>query len=205
MAQGAKPGEGGELPGQKGLSVDRQDALHHAGRRPHFAAAAPRHLFHRGFGGADSRFEKLQPQRARQREARRRGRRRHHRRRRRQGARGRGAHLRPRRRHRRVAAVLHQARRRAVGARRGRDAPDAGAEQSAQPHLRRDRRPDEDGPRRGRRRAARRGGIWFCHRAARGARLHHDARLPSEHLSRSAWPRRTRACARGSPATPITS
>jgi hypothetical protein len=47
-----------------------------------------------------------------------------------------------------------------------------------------DRRPVENRPRRGRCRAARRGGIWFCHRAAGGARLHHDARLPSEHLSR---------------------
>ena len=34
------------------------------------------------------------------------------------------------------------------------------------------------------RRAARRGGIWFCDRAAGFARLHHDARLPSEHLPR---------------------
>ena len=40
MAQGAKPGEGGQLPGAQGLSLDRQDPPHHAGRRPHFAAAA---------------------------------------------------------------------------------------------------------------------------------------------------------------------
>ena len=33
MAQGAKPGEGGQLPGGKGLSLDRQGALLHAGRR----------------------------------------------------------------------------------------------------------------------------------------------------------------------------
>ena len=30
MAQGAKPGEGGQLPGTQGVSVDRQDAAHHA-------------------------------------------------------------------------------------------------------------------------------------------------------------------------------
>ncbi len=33
MAQGAKPGEGGQLPGGKGLSVDRQGAPFDAGRR----------------------------------------------------------------------------------------------------------------------------------------------------------------------------
>ena len=79
---------------QKGLSVDCQDAVHHAGRRPHFTAAASRHLFHRRSGGVDSRFEKLESQRPCEREARRRSRRRHHRRRRSQGARGRGAHQR---------------------------------------------------------------------------------------------------------------
>ena len=38
------------------------------------------------------------------------------------------------------------------------------------------------GPRRRRRRAARRRGVRLRHRAARGDGLHHDARLPSEHL-----------------------
>ena len=93
----------------------------------------------------------------------------------------------------------------AVGTRPGRNAPDAGAEQSPQPHLCRDRRPVEDRPRRGRGRAARRGGIWFCHRAARGAGLHHDARLPSEHLSGRRGHAGPAACASGSPAIPITS
>jgi glutamate synthase (ferredoxin) len=53
-----------------------------------------------------------------------------------------------------------------VGTWPGRNAPDAGAEQFAQPHLRRGGRPVENGPRRGGRRVAGRGGIWFCHRAA---------------------------------------
>jgi len=48
-------------------------------------------------------------------------------------------------------------------------------------------------------------GIWFRHRAARGARLHHDARLPFEHLPGRRGPRRTRNCASVSPATPTTS
>ncbi len=55
------------------------------------------------------------------------------------------------------------------------------------------------------RRVARRGGIWFCHRAAGGAGLHHDARLPSEHLPgrrRDAGPAN---CASDSPAIRTTS
>ena len=55
------------------------------------------------------------------------------------------------------------------------------------------------------RRAARRRGIWLRHRAARRARLHHDARLPPEHLPgrrRHAGPA---SCARSSPAIRSTS
>ena len=33
MAQGAKPGEGGQLPGRQGVPVDREDPVLHAGRR----------------------------------------------------------------------------------------------------------------------------------------------------------------------------
>ena len=53
MAQGAKPGEGGQLPGHKVYPVDRQCTLLDARRGPHFAAAPPRHLLHRGPGPAD--------------------------------------------------------------------------------------------------------------------------------------------------------
>ena len=88
----------------QGVSVDRQDAAHHAGRRPHLAAAASRHLFDRRPRRADPRSEEREPRRAHQREAGGRSRRRHDRRRRGQGARGRRAHQRPRRRHRRFAA-----------------------------------------------------------------------------------------------------
>ncbi len=51
------------------------------------------------------------------------------------------------------------ARRPAVGARTGGDAPDAGAQQPAQPHRRGDGRPAEDRPRRRHRGPARRGGV----------------------------------------------
>ena len=55
MAQGAKPGEGGQLPGHQGLSLDRQGPALDAGRGADLAAAPPRHLLHRGPGAADPR------------------------------------------------------------------------------------------------------------------------------------------------------
>ena len=44
MAQGAKPGEGGQLPGHK-VDPPIASAAFHGGRRSHLAAAASRHLF----------------------------------------------------------------------------------------------------------------------------------------------------------------
>ena len=41
IAQGAKPGEGGQLPGQQGVSVDRQHAPHYSRRGTDLAAPAP--------------------------------------------------------------------------------------------------------------------------------------------------------------------
>ncbi len=70
----------------------------------------------------------------------------------------------------------------AVGTRPGGDAPDARAQQSSQPHCGRNRWPTQDRPRRCHRRVAGRRGIRFRHCAARRAGLHHDARLPPEHL-----------------------
>ena len=101
----------------QGLSVDCEGAVRDAWRRADLAAAASRHLFDRGSGAADSRPEELESRGAHPREARRARRRRHGRGRRREGARRRRADLRPRRRHRRFAAHLDQARRRAVGTR----------------------------------------------------------------------------------------
>ena len=61
MAQGAKPGEGGQLPGPQGVPVDRQDPVLHARRRAHQPAAAPRHLLDRGSGPAHPRPQELEP------------------------------------------------------------------------------------------------------------------------------------------------
>jgi glutamate synthase (NADPH/NADH) large chain len=61
MAQGAKPGEGGQLPGHKVSEYIGKLRYLGAGCRPDFAAAAPRHLFDRRSGAADPRSEERQP------------------------------------------------------------------------------------------------------------------------------------------------
>ena len=60
IAQGAKPGEGGQLPGHKVGQDHRASAPFDAGRGPDLAAAASRHLFDRGSGAADPRSEERQ-------------------------------------------------------------------------------------------------------------------------------------------------
>jgi glutamate synthase (NADPH/NADH) large chain len=60
MAQGAKPGEGGQLPGHKVDKVIAGPPLDPR-RRPDLAAAAPRHLLDRGPGPADLRPQERQP------------------------------------------------------------------------------------------------------------------------------------------------
>ncbi len=93
MAQGAKPGEGGQLPGAKVYPPIAKTRHTTAGRGAHLPAAAPRHLLDRGSRRADPRPEEQQPAGPHQREAGLGGRRRHDRGGRRQGARRRGAHL----------------------------------------------------------------------------------------------------------------
>jgi glutamate synthase (ferredoxin) len=171
-------------PGHQGLPLDRPHQAHHRGCWPHLAAAAPRHLLHRGPRGAHPRPEEREPRGADQRQARRGSRRRDHRGRRGEGARRRRADQRPRRWHRRFAADLDRARGAAVGARPRGDAPDAGPQQPAQPHCGRDRRTAQDRPRRSGGGAARCRGIRLRNRAAGRDRLHHDAGLPPEHLPR---------------------
>ena len=104
MAQGAKPGEGGQLPGHKVYPWIAKTRHSTPGVGPDLAAAAPRHLFDRGSGAAHLRPEELEPRGAHLGEARGRGRRGHRGGRRGQGALRRRADLRPRRRHGRVAA-----------------------------------------------------------------------------------------------------
>ena len=168
MAQGAKPGEGGQLPGSKVYPWVARTRHSTPGRRPDQPAAAPRHLLHRGPQAAHPRPEERQRPGAGARQAGLRGRRRHGRGRGQQGPRRRRPDLRARRRHRRGTADLAQARRLAVGARPGRDPADAAGQRPARPDHRAGRRPDEDRPRRGHRRAAGRRGVRLRHRAAGG-------------------------------------
>ena len=104
---------------------DRAHAALDARRDAHLAAAASRHLLDRGSEAAHLRSEKCESRGDGVGEARRRSRRGYRCRRRRKGGRGSDHDLRRFRRHRRVAAVVDQARGRSVGARPGRDAADA--------------------------------------------------------------------------------
>ncbi len=179
---GGQAGGGRPAARAQGVPVDRQDPVLHPRGRPDLAAAAPRHLLHRGPGPADPRPEERQPAGPGARQAGRRGRRGHRRGRRVQGARRRGADLRARRRHRRRPADQPQARGRAVGAGPGRDPADPAPGPAAGPDRGPGRRPAEDRPGRDHRRAARRRGVRLRQRPAGRVGLHHDAGLPPGHL-----------------------
>ena len=60
VAQGAKPGEGGQLPGNKVYPWIAKVRHSHPGRGADLAAAPPRHLLDRGSGPADPRPQVLQ-------------------------------------------------------------------------------------------------------------------------------------------------
>ena len=183
MAQGAKPGEGGQLPGHKVDADDRAGAAFDARRRPDLAAAASRHLFDRGSGAADLRPQERQSGRPGLGQAGLRNRRRH-----------RGGRASPRRAPttspspaskaapapRPLTSIKHAGS--AVGNRPRRNPPDAGARAAAQPHRGPGRRRLPHRTRRRDRRAARRRRIRLCHRAPDRGRLHHDAQVPSQHL-----------------------
>jgi hypothetical protein len=204
MAQGAKPGEGGQLPGHKvseyiaklrfsvpGVGLisppphhdiysieDLAQLIHDLKNANPKASISVKLVSEVGVGTVAAGVE----------------------------GQGRPRHdFRLRRRHGRFAPVLHQACRHALGARPGRDAADPGAEPPARPHRRAGGRPDEDRPRRADRRAARRRRVRLRHGAAGGRGLHHDAQVPSQHL-----PGRRRHAGPGaaqevSPASPSTS
>ena len=185
----------------EGLSVGRAHAPVHARRAADLAAAASRHLLHRGSRAADLRPQERQPRRADLRQAGQRGGRGHGRCGRGKGRRAGYPDLRLRRRNRRGAAHLHPQRRPSVGAGRGGDAPDAVAQRPAQPRSDRGRRQADERPRRRHRVHARRGGIRLRDRAAGLHGLRDDARVQSGHLPGSASRRRIPSCASASPAS----
>jgi glutamate synthase (NADPH) large chain len=163
MAQGAKPGEGGQLPGTKvypwiaktrhstpGVGLisppphhdiysieDLAQLIHDLKNANPFARVSVKLVAEVGVGTIAAGVAKATPT---------------------------SCSSAARRRHRRLAADLDQARRPPLGARPGRDPPDAGPQQPAQPDRGRDRRPAEDRPRRRHRRAARRRGVRLRHR-----------------------------------------
>ena len=110
MAQGAKPGEGGQLPGHKVYPWIAK--VRHSTPGVGLISPPPHHDIYSIEDLAQLIFDlkNANPRRARAREARRRVGRRHRRRGGVEGARRRRADLRPRRRHRRVAAHQPQAR-----------------------------------------------------------------------------------------------
>ena len=85
--------------------------------------------------------------------------------------------------HGRFAMVVDQARGHAVGAGTRRNPANAGAQPLARPYRGAGRRPDENRPGRRDRRAARRRRVRLRHRAAGRIGLHHDAQVPSQYLS----------------------
>ena len=65
IGQGAKPGEGGHLPGEEGLREGRRGPQRIRRHRPDLAVQQPRPLLDRGPRRADRRAEDRQPRRAR--------------------------------------------------------------------------------------------------------------------------------------------
>ncbi len=184
MAQGSKPGEGGQLPGGKISEYIAKIRYSTPGRGPDLTAAPPRHLLDRGPRAAHPRPEECQPTGQGKREARRRGRGRDGRGRRGQSEGRPHNHLGPRRRDGGLPALFHKARGAAVGARDRRGPAGARRERAAGACDPADRRPAQDGPRRHRGGAPRGRGLRFLDGAARGHGLHHDARMPPEHVPR---------------------
>ena len=201
MAQGAKPGEGGQLPGQKVYPWVAK--TRHSTPGVGLISPPPHHDIY-SIEDLKQLIHDLKcanPSRPGARQAGGRGRGRHGRRGGVQGQGRRGADLRPRRRHRRGAADLAEARRRTVGARPGRDPADPADERAAGPDRGPGRRPAEDRPGRDHRRPAGRRGVRLRHRAAGGQRLHHDAGLPPRHLPGGGGHPERRSCGRSSPAS----
>ncbi len=184
VAQGAKPGEGGQLP--PGKVYPWIAATRHSTPGVGLISPPPHHDIYsiEDLAQLDPRPQERQPACPGARQAGQPGGRRHGRRRGVQGARRRRPHLRPRRGHRREPAHLAQARRHPVGARPGRDPADPVAQRAARPDHRAGGRPAEDRPGRRRRSSARGRGVRLRHGPAGGGGLRDDAGLPSGHLPR---------------------
>ena len=148
IAQGAKPGEGGQLPGHKVNELIARLRYAKARGRADFAAAASRHLLDRGSRATDLRSQAGQPRSARVREARSRTRCRHDRGGRREGVRRPDHDFGLRRWHRRQSVELGQVCGQPVGARTVGDPPGTTRQRDAPQGEIADRRRAQDGARR---------------------------------------------------------
>jgi hypothetical protein len=200
MAQGAKPGEGGQLPGHK--VNDWIARVRHSTPGVGLISPPPHHDIYsiEDLGATDLRPEERQSPRRHQRQAGLRNRRRHG-----GGGRGQGPcrsrhHLRRGRRHRRQSADLDPERRLALGNRLGRDPSDPGAQPFARPDRGTGRRWLAHRARYRDRRAAGSRRVRLRHRRSDRRRLRDDAQVPSQHLPGRASPPKTRNCASASPA-----
>ena len=167
IAQGAKPGEGGQLPGHKVDDVIAR--VRHSIPGVGLISPPPHHDIYSIEDLAQLIFDlkNVESAGAHFREARRRSGRGHRGGGRGQGARRRDPHQRLRRRDRRFADQLDPPRGHSLGARAFRNAAGSGDERSAQPRARAGGRQAADRARRCDRRAAGRGGIRIRHHAAR--------------------------------------
>ena len=180
---GSQAGRGRSTPRTQGECRDRPSPEHPAGNPPHLAPSPPRHLLHRGPGAVGRRPQDLPAQRPGLGEAGLRARRRGDRRRGGQGTGRRCGDQRPRGRHRRLPAHLHQARRVALGDRAGRSPPDPGGERHPGPSGARSRRRAAHGERRGDRRPAGSGALRLRHPPPARAGLQDGPSLPPGRLS----------------------
>ncbi len=182
MAQGAKPGEGGQLPGHK---VDKNIArVRHSTPGVGLISPPPHHDIYsiEDLAQLIHDLKNANPQGAHIGETGVRGRRRHRRRRRVEGARRPRHDRRLRGRHRRQPVDLADPCRLAVGNRPRRNPADPGAERAAQPHRGAGRRRSAHRPRRRDRRSAGGRRVRLRHRAVDRGGLRHDAEVPPEHL-----------------------
>ena len=202
IVQGAKPGEGGQLPAHK--VTDLIARLRHSVPGVSLISPPPHHDIYsiEDLAQLIHDLKTVNPRARVGREARVRDRRRHGGGRRGQGVRRLRADRRAQRRHRRLTALLHQARGLPVGAGARRGAGHAGPERASPPDRGAHRRRAQDRPRRRHRGAARRRDLRLRHGAAGGDGLRHGPAVPHQHLSRPASRPSARTCAPSSRARP---
>ncbi|CAK7083508.1 MAG: Ferredoxin-dependent glutamate synthase 1 [Bacteroides rodentium] len=184
IAQGAKPGEGGQLPGFKVDEVIAKTRHSIPGISLISPPAPPRHLLHRRPGAAHLRPEEREPTGENQRKAGGGKRCGHHCRR---GGKGKGrpdSHLGCRGRYGSFSCIIHPLCRHLARTRFERNAADTGAERPARASDVASGRTTQNRPRHHTDGNARSRGIRFRHQRPDCTGLRDDAQMPPEHLPR---------------------